>query len=125
MAEFKHVSIGVLVGILAGGSYYADGQWDPQLMFCLILTWGVAGWLLVRNRRALSNMPALHQILFVGLVSFVPLYSIHPELPLGSLRTVLVLHATGLIAAGIGFGAEIGASSRREQRTTATSPLDE
>lgn len=120
VADFKPVSIGAIVGALAGGAYYADGQWDPQLLFCLGLTWGLAGWLLARNHRAMKNADIPPQILFAGLVAGIPLYGIHPELPLGGLRTTLVLLTTGIAAAGIGLGAEMSESSHEERSTTVT-----
>ncbi|RDI70337.1 hypothetical protein [Halopelagius longus] len=122
MADFKHVSIGAIAGVLMGGAYYAEGQWDPQLLFFLGLTWGLAGWLLARNRRTLNDAEPLQQILYVGLVIGTPMFSIHPELPLGDLRMALVLLTMGVAAAGIGLGAEMSEASREEQSTAVADP---
>lgn len=118
MVNFKPIFIGVIVGILVGGAYYADGQWDSQLLFFLGLTWGLAGWLLTRNHHTMRNADILPQILLAGLVAGIPLYSIHPDLPLGDLRATLVLFTTGVAAAGIGLGAEMIESAYEEQSTS-------
>lgn len=118
MANLRPISVGVLVGVLAGGAYYAGGQWDQQLLLFLVLTWGVAGWLLARNRHTIKHADILPQILFAGLVVGIPLYSIHPELPLGDLRMTLVLHMMGIAAAGVGLGTEMGESPCEEQSTS-------
>lgn len=115
MVKFRPISIGAITGILAGGSYYADGQWDPQLLFVLVLTCGLAGWLLVRNRHVMKNANILSTALLVILVTVVPLYGIHPGLPLEDLRTTLGLLTTGIAGAGIGLGAEMSDSAHEEE----------
>lgn len=125
MVDLKPISIGIIVGVLAGGAYYADGQWDPQLLFFLVLTWGLAGWLLTRNHHTMKNADILPQLLFAGLVAGIPLYSIHPELSLGDLRMTLVLHTTGVAAAGVGLGAEMSESSHEKQSTTVAHSPDQ
>lgn len=64
----------------------------------------------------MKNADILPQILFAGLVAGIPLYSIHPELPLGELRMTLVLHTMGVAAAGV----EMCESSHEAQSTTVT-----
>ncbi|ELZ82597.1 hypothetical protein C453_15968 [Haloferax elongans ATCC BAA-1513] len=123
MVDSKALSVGVIAGIFASGVYYLDGSWDAQLLLFLGLTWGMAGWLVARNLSSLENPNTVPQILLALLVTGVPLFGIHSDLPLGSLRSPLGLLVMGVAVAGIGLGAEMSTSPAEEQRTT-VAPAD-
>ncbi|ELZ78145.1 hypothetical protein KU306_01230 [Haloferax larsenii] len=121
MADSKALSIGVLASVFASGVYYLDGSWDAQLLLVLGLTWGIAGWVVTRNRSALKNPNTVPQILFVLLVMGLPQFGIHSDLSLGTLRSPLILFVMGVAVAGIGLGAEVSTSPAEEQSTTVAS----
>ncbi|WP_074794483.1 hypothetical protein [Haloferax larsenii] len=122
MADSKSLSIGVLASVFASGVYHLDGSWDAQLLLVLGLTWGIAGWLVARNRSCLENPNTVPQILFALLIG-IPLFGIHSDLSLGTLRSPLVLFVMGVALAGIGLGAEMSASPTAEQSAT-VAPAD-
>ncbi|MDS0243002.1 MULTISPECIES: hypothetical protein [unclassified Haloferax] len=106
MADYKALSVGVIVGAVIAWVHSVDGSRNPRLLLSLGLIWALAGWLLTRNRSALKHSSPLPQVLFSLLLAF-PLYSIHSELQLGGNRLALVQLAMGIAVAGVGLGAEL------------------
>ncbi|WP_396611826.1 hypothetical protein ACH9L7_00640 [Haloferax sp. S1W] len=123
MVDSKALSIGAIAGAFASGVYYLDGSWDSQLLLFLGVTWVMAGWLVTRNRSVLKNPNTVPQILLVLLVVGVPLFGIHSDLSLGTLRSPLGLLVMGVAVAGIGLGAEMSRSPAAEQSAT-VAPAD-
>ncbi|GGL44297.1 hypothetical protein GCM10009037_29620 [Halarchaeum grantii] len=107
MTDYKPVLVGITIGSAVAAVEYLDGRWFPEVLLSLGVIWTLSGWLLARNSSKLREANKLHSFALILLVTIIPMFGIHPNLPLNGLRTTLILLTIGIGLVGVGLGMEI------------------